>query len=108
MSRDARKGLNEAWFRNVNERLEQRAARLDLDSSSFEIVCECDEEECTERIPVSYREYESARVSATTFIVAPGHADPSAETVVDGNDRYELVQKQGEAAAIAVAENPRA
>ena len=108
MDREARKGQNEAWFRELNERLEHRALAKRPIGETFEIVCECDREDCTERISISFDQYEDVRASATTFIVAPGHTDPEVEDVVRRAGTYEVIDKSGEAALVAVEENPRA
>lgn len=50
---EARKGENEAFFRELNERLERHA--LDKDAGrapSFQVVRECAREECTARLEV--------------------------------------------------------
>ena len=108
MGREVRKGQNEVWFRELNEKLEQRALTKVAVDELFEIVCECDREECTDRIGISVSEYEAVRVSATHFITAPGHYDPQVETLVDSStEQYNVVSKIGEAALVAEDENPR-
>jgi hypothetical protein len=107
MTRDGRKGANEGWFREVNERLEQRAAGKGIRDESFEIVCECAREECTERIAVSFAAYELVRESPVAFIVRPGHVDPEGERAVASTDEYDVVEKFGDAGAVAKIENPR-
>ena len=107
MSRTARKGQNEVWFRELNERLEQRALVKHGSTEQFEVVCECDREECAERLAIGVTDYESVRATATDFIVAHGHVDPNCEQVVDSKPEYEVVEKRGEAAAIAEIEDPR-
>ena len=103
MTREARKGQNEAWFRELNERLEERAAvELGL-TDTFEVVCECTREECTERIAVAFVDYEAVRETPTRFIVVPGHADPTCERVVSSNDLSCTVEKFGDAAEEARA-----
>jgi hypothetical protein len=107
VDRELRKGQNEVWFRELNVKLERRAlAKLAVDEL-FEIVCECDREECTDRIPIRVSEYEAVRVSATHFITAPGHYDPQVETLASSNENYNVVSKIGEAALVAEDENPR-
>jgi hypothetical protein len=107
VGREVRKGQNEVWFRELNETLERRAlSKLAIDEL-FEIVCECDREDCTDRIPIRFSEYEAVRVSATHFITAPGHRDPEVEKLASSTERYNVVSKIGEAALIAEAENPR-
>ena len=107
MSQEARKGANEAWFREVNERLEQRAVDKAEASKPFEIVCECAREECTERIAISIADYEAVRKSPTAFIVLTGHMDPTCERLVSSTDGFEVVEKFGDAGLVAEIENPR-
>ena len=107
MTRSARKGANEAWFREINERLEHRAAGDADGGDRFEVVCECAREECTERITTSFAEYEDVRADARTFIVRPEHVDATCERIVARNDAYVVVEKFGEAAVTAEVENPR-
>ena len=103
---DARKGENEAFFREVNERLEDRAADATTEPL-FTAVCECSREECAERIEISFAAYEAIRSDSKTFLVAPGHSDPSCERVVSWRAGYEVVEKLGDAADVAEAEDPR-
>jgi hypothetical protein len=103
-----RKGANEARFRGVNERLEQRAAVAAMAApSGFEIVCECAVEECTERIRISFGDYEWVRENPRAFVVVPGHADPECERIVAERDGYEVVEKFGDAGVVAELEDPR-
>ncbi len=99
--------MNEGWFRDLNERLERRAAGDATIADRFEIVCECSREECTERITISFADYERVRIDARTFIVLPGHADLSCERIVSRRESYNVVEKFGDAGAVAEIENPR-
>jgi hypothetical protein len=108
VTREARKGENEAWFREVNERLEERAEKLSRTAETFEVVCECAREECTERIAVSFRDYEAVRDDPKRFLVIPGHVDPTCERVVGAREGFQVVEKLGEAGVTAEVENPRA
>jgi len=103
---ELRRGMNESLFRQLNERLEQRAVDRGPEAT-FEMVCECAREECTIRISILVADYEGVRSEPTKFIVVEGHADPGVERVVDSNDGYEIVEKVGEAAVVAEVENPR-
>lgn len=108
VSREARMGQNEAWFRELNERLEQRALERRDSQVLFRIVCECDREVCTEQIEITIGDYEAARRSSTAFIIVPGHADLSFERIISIRaERYEIVEKLGDAALVAEAEDPR-
>lgn len=101
MGNEARKGANEAWFRELNERIELRAASAPEASGSFEIVCECAREECTERIEIGFGSYESVRRDPTAFIVVAGHSDPTCERVMSECGPYQVVEKFGIAGAVA-------
>lgn len=107
VTREERRTQNEVWFREVNERLESRALERPGAAGSFEIVCECATEECTERIPIATAAYERVRARPTRFVLVIGHEDPSLERVVEVASGYQVVQKVGPAAAIADAANPR-
>ena len=104
---DDRKGTNEDEFRDLNERLEQRALGRMPPDERFEIVCECDREECNTRIEIVVSDYEAVRASPTAFVLIPGHADPTCERALSSNDSYEVVEKFGEAGLVAERESPR-
>ena len=88
----ARRAENQAAFRVLNERLEDRvlAEREQRDGDGN--VCEC-REECTERISLSVGEYELVRSRSRMFIVVEGHADPQIERVVMRHDS-QIVEKK--------------
>jgi len=94
--RERRLAENEAYWRRVNE--------LDPPDPGVmnAIFCECGKLECVDRVPMTAAEYRTARARSTTFIVKPGHELLEIERVVETTDRYLLVDKQGEAAVVAV------
>jgi hypothetical protein len=98
-------GANESLFREVNERLAGLAD--ERGRTSLEIVCECDREDCTERISLSIQEYEEVRQNAKAFIVLRGHADPDYESVLASSGAHDVVEKFGEAGEVARVANPR-
>jgi len=101
-------GLNEAAFREVNERVETIAQSLSSKPDSILLVCECGRIDCTERFEMSVSDYEALRSDPTLFAVAPGHAIPELETVVAADGPYEVVRKEvGKATDIAVETDPR-
>jgi hypothetical protein len=105
--RDERRGENESFFRELNERLETNAlGRTELDGG-FRIVCECAVETCTERLRISFTEYESVRADPKRFIVAADHVDPACERVAESHAGHDVVEKFGEAAELAVGLDPR-
>jgi hypothetical protein len=107
MTNERRKAMNEDEFRELNERLEDRALQKMPSGGRFEIVCECNREECNERIEIVVSDYEAVRASPTAFVVLPGHTDPTCERTVWSTDSYEVVEKFGEAALVAERESPR-
>jgi hypothetical protein len=106
--RAVRLAENESWFREVNERLELRTlTREDGPADWFHVVCECSDEECSERIPISVQEYERTRSDPRRFVVSPGHTNVSIEDVVAVNGAYAIVEKRGDAGRAARMEDAR-
>ena len=93
--RERRLALNEAMFREVNERVEDMTKSFDSDLGTFEIVCECADAGCTERLSVPTGVYERVRSDATHFLLSPGHEDPTVEHVIEVHDPYVVVEKDG-------------
>jgi hypothetical protein len=94
VSENERRALNEALFRDVNERIAESAEHFEADQTEF--VCECADSSCTERVPATLAEYESVRQKSTTFLLAPGHGEPDIEQVVSDRGRFQVVEKMGE------------
>jgi RNA:NAD 2'-phosphotransferase (TPT1/KptA family) len=86
-----RRALNEALFRDVNERIAESADGFDADRTEF--VCECADPNCTDRVPATLAEYESVRKQSTTFLLAPGHHEPEIERVVSDRGGFQVVEK---------------
>ena len=101
-----RAGVVESLFRKVNERVRELNERLEplVDYGSW--ACECADPTCLERIDLTGEEYDELRARPTHFAIAPDqkHFEPTVETVVRKTDRYWVVEKQGEAADIAIRE----
>jgi hypothetical protein len=106
-AREERLARNELLFRDLNEQVEFVATPIDADVSTFEFFCECSNLDCTLRVPMSLAEYEDVRSDSTLFVVAPGHELPEIEEVVRRTDGYQVVRKEGEAARLAVRNDPR-
>ena len=105
-ARAKRIGLNEAVFREFNERIEEVAQTFDL--HDLDLVCECGSVDCTERISMSILEYEQLRSEPHHFAVVPGHETPDVETVVATKGAYDVVAKdEGVPAALAEETDPR-
>src|SRR6478752_6495197 len=95
-----RRALNEALFRDVNERIAESAENVEADKTEF--VCECADSSCTERVPATLAEYENVREKSTTFLLAPGHGQPEIEQVVADRGRFQIVEKMQEVVRRAV------
>ena len=107
-----RQARNEALVREVNERI----SALDRDAAgsgavagveTFRFHCECGREGgCPEQIWMTLEEYEIVRTQDDRFALAPGHETEALEHVVDGTDRYLIVDKVDEAERF-VSDDPR-
>jgi hypothetical protein len=76
---------NAQVFRNLNERIAaQERARL-------EIVCECAEEACTERVVITPVEFYEVRRHRGWYVVRPGHQRH--ERVVEAQPMFLVVEK---------------
>jgi hypothetical protein len=111
MARDALIASNEGLFRDVNDRIEEISQKLsqgakERQAEEADFLCECGHENCTESVRMSLREYEDVRGDETLFLVFPGHEDNNVEEVVDRYERYRVVRKHPEDAAIAEATDP--
>jgi hypothetical protein len=108
MERAARIGMNEAVFRDVNERIQDVASAFDLTTEPLDLICECGSAECVDRISVTRDEYEQMRADSRLFAVAPGHVAPDVEEVVEQRKGYDIVRKfEGVPAEIAKKTDPR-
>jgi hypothetical protein len=93
--RERRLALNEAMFREVNERVEDMTNTFESHSGTFEILCECADAGCTERLSIPKNVYESVRSDATHFLLHGGHEDSTLERVIETHDSYVVVEKEG-------------
>ena len=106
--REERIGLNEAVFREVNERIESLAETFDLQSDQLDLVCECGDASCVQRISMTGAEYEQLRSDARQFAVHPGHEKLDVEKLVEKRAGYNIVLKTKEPAGhIAEETDPR-
>jgi hypothetical protein len=102
--RDERLARNEAFFRELNERLE---AITPDSATELVVVCECADVDCAQRLTMQPGEYEAIRAHETHFVVAQGHGDSRIEDVVGRTERFEIVAKRGAAAEVAERLDPR-
>jgi hypothetical protein len=105
--REERVGLNEAVFREVNERIEALAETFELGSQPLDLICECGDASCVRRITMTHAEYEQLRSEADQFAVYPGHEASEIEEVLERRGGYDIVRKEGEARLVAEQTDPR-
>jgi hypothetical protein len=107
MQRSAERAAeNEATFRSVNERLEEKAAELGLSEERTPYLCECEDERCTQVIQLTRGEYEAVRKHPRTFAVVPGHQE-SDDSVVREEAGFTIIEKTGEEGRLVVERDPR-
>ena len=106
--RERRIGLNEAVFREANERIQELNETFSTFTGEIVIVCECGHGDCVEKITLSPAEYEELRSEAAHFAIVPGHELPDVEQVIAQHERYAVVRKhEGPARRIAEVTDPR-
>jgi hypothetical protein len=93
-------------FREVNEQIAKLTGLL-AGSDSWLLICECSKDGCADSLEIGADEYEAVRAEGARFVVLPGHELAEVERVVAGNSRYLVVEKLGQAAEIAYADDPR-
>ena len=98
--RERRIGENEAYWRQVNELSPPEPGVMNR------MFCECGRLDCRERVAVTAGEYDAVRSKPTTFLVVPGHALTDVETVIETTERFQVVEKKGEAARVAIETEP--
>jgi hypothetical protein len=105
--RHERMALNEALFRNANERIRDHAHEHGTGAGAITFYCECSDRDCVERVEMSGPEYEVIRSDPTQFVLLPGHLRLEVEEVVRRSPGFLVVRKVGEAAEVAAEHDPR-
>jgi hypothetical protein len=106
--RERRIGLNEAVYREVNEKLRAVNEVFATITDTFEIMCECGHATCDERFSIAPDAYEELRRDPVLFAIVPGHEIPDVEEVVAETEAYAVVRKRsGDPAKVAVQTDPR-
>lgn len=93
--------MNEAYFRQWNERVKEQVVELADDDATFNLACECSSLECAGRITLTPAEYEEIHQDPRHFIVLPGHVAPDIESLVLTTESFEIVRKHGRAGEVA-------
>ena len=88
---------NELVLREANEEIEREAREEEraggLRDPELEFFCACGRPDCDAKLLLTLSEYEAVS-EPDRFIVAPGHANPEIEQVVEEHDRYVVVEKR--------------
>ena len=106
--RERRIGLNEALFREVNERLRELAEGFERSPEKLDLICECGDASCASRIEMDRDEYEQVRSDSATFAIVKGHEIPDVEEIVEQRKGYDVVRKTAaEAEEAAEKTDPR-
>lgn len=95
----------ESRFREVNERIAETAVRTG--AKEAELVCECADPECGQRIAAPLTDYEETRANGSHFLVAPGHEQEERECVLKTSPGFRVIAKLGGLGALAQRLNPR-
>ncbi len=106
-ARQKRLAQNEALFREVNERVRAIAAVHGDDNHVYEFYCECSNADCTFQLRATLAEYEGVRAHPTRFLIAVNHSMPETENVVEENEHWWVVEKQGEPGELVEELDPR-
>jgi hypothetical protein len=95
-------GTSQLLFRQLNEQIRSIAAGPEVD-----VVCECVNGACLERLVLPLDAYEAVRRFPTRFVVKEGHASEDVEREVDGGRGFVVVEKSGVDAEQAILLDPR-
>lgn len=97
---------NEMIFRRVNEAVIQNLVDLDAMHTKdknlhllwdqtilLQFKCECSDEKCEIRIPLTMKDYQKIHLDRDTFIVKPHHQVDPIEKIVRVEETYSVVKK---------------
>jgi hypothetical protein len=106
--RERRIALNEAVFREANERIRDLNQAFATVTNELVLVCECGDGNCAEKISMTPGAYEELRSDSAHFAVVPGHEIPDVESVIARREHYEVVRKnEGVPRKVAEVTDPR-
>ena len=97
---------SQVLFRQLNEQIRSLAGIFGLETD-FDLVCECVNGGCFDRLAISAEDYEAVRRFPTRFIVRRGHVTERVERLVEDSDGYVVVEKIGADAEDAILQDPR-
>jgi hypothetical protein len=107
-TRKERIALNEAMFREGNERMSAwEESQGASPTESLRFLCECADPECREHVSLTMPEYEAVRVDPMHFAIVPGHERPDTERVLETHESYAVIEKHEDVRGIAEETDPR-
>ena len=98
--------LTEAAFRIANERMARWEERHAGGGGEL-YLCECASQPCRERVPLTRDQYEAVRSDVRRFVIAPGHALPELETVIQAFPSHEVIEKPAALLELLAETDPR-
>ena len=90
--RFARAAENQRLFHDLSRRPERLDEAL-APAPRYAWRCECDDLDCTDRVPMTLADYQRLRAHGNRFAVTPDHAGP-ADDVIDRYDDYLVVARR--------------
>jgi len=107
-TRNERIALNEAAFREGNERMHAWPERQDAPvTEKLHFLCECADADCREHVLLTMLEYETVRADPMHFAIVAGHEIPDAESVIERYEAYVVIEKNEDVRGIAEQTDPR-
>lgn len=105
---EERIALNQATFREANERINAAAGVYAVDIP-VPFICECADPTCADVVRLALSQYEEIRADSRHFLNVPGHqaAAQGASAVVAEREGYVIAEKIGHAGEIAEALDKR-
>lgn len=106
-ARERRLAVNEARFREINERLADDVDRMVGPEETVEFVCECALLSCRDVVELTLERYRAMRASPIRFAVVPGHELLEIERVLEDLGEVYVIEKVGAGADEAERRDPR-
>jgi hypothetical protein len=93
--RELRAAQNQLLFCLVDDRTRELSENSGGSPAVLEFACECADESCIERIPLSALQFLAIESEPNRFIVLRGHEVPEVEDVIAERDGFLIVSKRG-------------
>jgi hypothetical protein len=108
VTRKERIALNEAMFREGNERMSAWPERRDAPSTEkLSFFCECADPDCRGHVSLTMSEYEAVRQDPMHFAIVSGHEIRDAERVIERHEDFAVIEKHEDVRPIAEGRDRR-